>query len=51
MEKDNLQKFLIESIKKLQESKGQFNATIDKDIEQVINDLKKSIQDEKRVNN
>ena len=50
MEKDNLQKFLINAIKKLQKSKGQFNATIDKDIDQVINDLKKSIQDEKKYN-
>ena len=48
MKTDNLHEFLVEAIKKLQESKGKFNATIDKNIDQVINELKKSIQDEKR---
>jgi hypothetical protein len=44
MNTDNLQKFLIESIKKLQLEKGKFNATIDRNIDEVINDLKRSIK-------
>tara|TARA_R110000751_G_scaffold249943_1_gene349573 strand:+ start:311 stop:469 length:159 start_codon:yes stop_codon:yes gene_type:complete len=44
MRKNTLQEFLIESIKKLQKSKGKHNATIDKNIDDVIYDLRKRIK-------
>jgi hypothetical protein len=44
MKKDKLHEFLIESVKKLQKNKGKFNATIDKDIDEVIHNLRKSIK-------